>query len=249
MFEANVEKVLGKIGTADLVLDIGGWACPFNRANYVLDAEGFESRGYYEKIGRPKSQGGDKEHFTKETWIQRDICDRRPWPFKDKQFDFVICSHTLEDIRDPIGVCDEIMRVGKRGYIEIPSREWESCRGLEHHKIVGLSHHRWLIEVEESQIRFFQKYHIIHSDWRYSFPHSTFTKMSAERSVQWLFWEGEFSFEEVSIHGTDMIAKELAQYVERVHPYSKAAQSWGGVTRKISAFTNRVKNRLSKALS
>ena len=123
----------------DLVLDVGGWACPFNRANWVIDSEPYETRGFYSKIGLPKSQGGEKEYFTKETWVQRDICDKEPWPFADKQFDFSICSHTLEDVRDPLFVCAEIIRVSKRGYIEVPSRIIESCRGVEHKKIAGLS--------------------------------------------------------------------------------------------------------------
>ena len=44
------------------------------------------------------------------------------WPFPDKTFDFVVCSHLLEDVRDPITVCRELCRVGKAGYIETPSR-------------------------------------------------------------------------------------------------------------------------------
>jgi len=42
-----------------------------------------------------------------------------------KEVDFVSCSHVLEDLRDPIRVCEEIVRVGKRGYIEVPSKTAE----------------------------------------------------------------------------------------------------------------------------
>src|SRR5689334_14191060 len=115
MYEPNVSEILRQLQPNDLVLDIGGWARPFNRANWVMDAESYDTRGYYGK-SRP-AQGGDHEVFTRETWVQRDICDKAPFPFPDKHFDFVICSHTLEDIRDPLWVCSEILRVGKRGYI------------------------------------------------------------------------------------------------------------------------------------
>ncbi len=91
MFPKNVEKVLSAIKPDDIVLDVGGWACPFNRANWVIDGGPFETRGGYEKIGMPKSQGGEKEYFNKETWVQRDFCDKEPWPFEDKFFDFSIC--------------------------------------------------------------------------------------------------------------------------------------------------------------
>jgi hypothetical protein len=97
MIDSNVVAVEGELRPADLVLDVGGWACPFNRANWILDAQPYASRGYYATFGGPRSQGPTEEWFTQYTWVQRDICDRHPWPFQDKQFDFVICSHTLED--------------------------------------------------------------------------------------------------------------------------------------------------------
>src|SRR6187401_3041518 len=100
MLESNAQKLLAELQPAHQVLDVGGWACPFNRAQWVLDAEPYETRGFYRTFGGPPSQGGDVEFFSKDTWVQRDICAREPWPFADKQFDFVICSHTLEDIRD-----------------------------------------------------------------------------------------------------------------------------------------------------
>src|SRR5438105_14790259 len=116
----SVQEVLDCIKPGDRVLDVGGWACPFNRADWILDSEPYETRGFYGTIGLPASQGGDKEHFSKETWVQRDICEHHPWPFADKTFDFSICSHTLEDIRDPLFVCSELIRVSKAGYIEVP---------------------------------------------------------------------------------------------------------------------------------
>src|SRR5436190_9828986 len=127
MFAPNISRVLAQISESDVVLDIGGWACPFNRANIVMDAEPYATRGYYKSIGMPASQGGDHEHFTEATWIRRDVCSKEPFPFGSKEIDFVICSHTLEDIRDPLWVCSEMQRVAKRGYIEIPSRLVESC--------------------------------------------------------------------------------------------------------------------------
>jgi hypothetical protein len=77
MHDANESKVLGLIRPGDLVLDVGGWARSFNRANYVIDSGSYESHGhcYLEHSGLA-AQGGEVEHFTAETWIQSDICDR-----------------------------------------------------------------------------------------------------------------------------------------------------------------------------
>jgi SAM-dependent methyltransferase len=116
MYEPNVEAVLKMIGPNDLVLEIGGWARRFNRTSHVIDAESYETRGWL-----APSQGSEREHFTKGTGIQRDICDKQPYPFPDKFFDFVTCSQTLGDVRDPPWVCAEMIRVAKHGCIEVPS--------------------------------------------------------------------------------------------------------------------------------
>lgn len=221
MYEPNVARVLSMLAPGDVVVDIGGWACPFNRADYIVDAEPYETRGYYRTFGGAASQGGDVEHFSRERWIVRDLCAHDPYPFADKSVDFVICSHTLEDVRDPLRVCAEMIRIGRRGYIEVPSRVWETCRGHESSRTAGLSHHRWLIDIADGRIDFLMKFHVMHSHWRYSLPASFGASLSPEASVQWLFWDGRFEYAERSIHGLDAQAAELAAFVDRVRPYPR----------------------------
>lgn len=189
-----------------------------------MDAEPYATRGYYGTIGMAASQGGEHEHFSADTWIQRDICDKEPYPFADKQIDFAICSHTLEDVRDPLWVCSEMQRIAKRGYIEVPSRLIESCRGQESPNLCGLSHHRWLIDIDQqgSSIGFTMKYHMIHSHWRFSLSAKTARTLSEERRIACLFWENSFHVSEVTIHGLDRIAKELERFVRSVQPYPES---------------------------
>ena len=73
MYAVNVDNIMAQLKPTDVVLDIGGWVCPFNRANYILDTEPYTTRGYYKTVGLPASQGGDREYFTQQTWVQRDI--------------------------------------------------------------------------------------------------------------------------------------------------------------------------------
>lgn len=219
MYAPNVARVLASLREDAVVVDIGGWACPFNRADYIIDAEPFDTRGYYRTIGLPASQGGEVERFSRERWIVRDLCDRAPYPFADKSVDFVVCSHTLEDVRDPLWVCAEMMRIGKAGYIEVPSREWETCRGHESARTAGLSHHRWLIDIDADGLTFLMKYHVIHAHPRYSLPASHLRALPAARAVQWLFWTDRFDVRERTIHGLDAQAAELAGYVARVRAY------------------------------
>ncbi len=225
MFEPNVDKVLRRLDSRSIVLDIGGWARPFSRANYVLDAESFDTRGYYsdpktatQRGWYAPAQGGEKECFTRNTWIQRDICEKTPFPFKDKEIDFVICSHTLEDVRDPLWVCSEIIRIGKRGYIEVPSRLAESSRGVERNQ-VGWSHHRWLVDMVGSRIYFTMKYHMIHSHWRFSYPAKKFRALPESTRVQWLFWEDNFEFSEITTHGPAGIATDLEDFIRKNNGY------------------------------
>ncbi len=212
----HVDEVLARIGPDDRVLDVGCWACPFNRADWVLDSEPFESRGYYASIGLPASQGGDREHFTRETWIRRDICDHAPWPFPDKFFDFSICSHTLEDVRDPLFVCSELIRVSKRGYIETPSRLAETCRGWETERTAGLNHHRWLIDYRPGRLDFTMKWHMIHADRSFTLPPKLYFDLSPVERISWMFWEDCFEVAETMMHGRDKKGAFFRAFVDRI---------------------------------
>lgn len=245
MFPDNVEKVLLEIKPDDVVLDVGGWACPFNRANWIIDSGSYETRGYYEKIGLPKSQGGDKEYFSRDTWIERDFCDRDPWPFEDNFFDFSICSHTLEDIRDPLYVCSELIRVSKRGYIEVPSRLIESCRGVESDSIVGLSHHRWLVDIIDNHIQFTMKYHIIHGDVLLSFPPKFVKTIDPDKTISYLFWDNEFSFSENRMDGVENIYQELYGFVKSHYTIPVSVLTLD----KINKFANRVSKGVKRRLA
>jgi hypothetical protein len=242
MHEPNVARILATLQPDDVVLDIGGWARPFNRADWVMDAEPYDTRGWY---GLP-AQGGERERFTADHWIRRDICDREPFPFADKSVDFVICSHVLEDVRDPLWVCREMMRIGRRGYVEVPSRVAESCRGVEPGQ-VGWSHHRWLIDMGDSGLVFLMKYHTIHRHWRLSFPPSLLRRLGEAQRVQWLFWEDRFACEERTIHGVESIIEELAGFVARVRPYPRWLVAADAALRAVGRLPGRVTRRLARA--
>lgn len=211
--EKNMRAILERLGPTDVVLDVGAWACPFNRAQWVIDAQPYETRGFYRTFGGPASQGGDRERFSRDTWIQRDICERHQWPFDDGQFDFVVCSHTLEDVRDPLWVCSELMRVGKCGYIEVPSRARESTMGEERPGQAGLSHHRWLIEIAGNHIQFLPKWHMIHTSRRFHLP----AGFSAP-AIQFLWWTGTFTVGEAEVHGVAAQEAELERFVNTLAP-------------------------------
>jgi hypothetical protein len=156
----NNEKALyfnQKILPGALVVDIGGGANPYPRADYVIDGLEYDARGAL----RQSAVG--EERVTREKWVKLDLCDRTPWPFPDKYFDFATCTHVLEDVRDPIWVCSEIMRIAKAGYIETPSRIVEQSRGVEHPRYAGYCHHHWLVSVDGNVLTFRFKPHLLHT--------------------------------------------------------------------------------------
>jgi len=191
----NLRKILEIIKEGDRVLDIGGWGGTLNRATHVIDINPYDTR-------QKKHQLGGEEKYSKETWFQLDVCDRTPLPFPDKYFDFVFCSHVLEDIRDPIWLCFEIKRIAKKGYLEFPSPKYELSRGvegIEGRGYVGNAHHRWVIFVNNNKVKFLQKHHFVNGQARFSIPYSYYKKMNIEEKISYLFFDNNFSFEEMNI--------------------------------------------------
>ena len=190
MLAASAQRILDMLDDDAVVLDVGGAMKPFNRADWIMDALPYERRGQLGSIG------GDSERFDADTWVMRDFCDRKPWPFRDKEVDFVICSHTLEDVRDPIWMCSEFNRIANAGYIEVPSRLEEQTYGFQG-PWTGWSHHRWLIDADQAanHIQFVHKSAVVERADSH-FPTDFRDKLSEAERVQTFWWEGSFDFGE-----------------------------------------------------
>lgn len=210
MLASSTARVLERLGDDDLVLDVGGWAKPFARADWVLDLMPYETRGLY---GYEQGDRSD-ERFSADTWVVRDICAREPWPFEDKQFDFAICSHTLEDVRDPVWVCQELQRVAKAGYIEVPSRLEEQAPYIQG-RHVGWGHHHWLVDMVDGGVQFVFKHHVIHGKEEFQVPTKVATSLTPEERVQALWWEDSFPVAERVFVGS---IDEFRDYLTAVVP-------------------------------
>jgi SAM-dependent methyltransferase len=183
------------------VVDIGGGMNPHPRADYVIDLETYDSARSY---GNQLRSG----RFNLDTWIIHDICSIEPFPFEDKFFDFAVCTHVLEDVRDPIRVCHEMMRIAKAGYIEVPSIESELTYQLETRHYSGRWHHRWLVEANESGLTFRFKPAFVNGYWKTRIPRKWWTSDPCDDVLGFL-WEGRFSYrEEYYAH------EELWRYLE-----------------------------------
>lgn len=211
MLEQSARLISERVGPDALVLDVGGAARPLPRADWVLDLVSHDRRGQLGWTGDPRD-----ERFTAETWVQRDICDREPWPFANRQFDFAVCSHTLEDVRDPVWVAQELQRVAAAGYIEVPSLREELTYGIQG-PWVGWGHHHWLVLVGEDSIEFLFKHHVVNRRGSH-LPEGAMSNAAPIERVQTLWWEGSFSVRERFM----LTAEELDGFLARQASQSPA---------------------------
>lgn len=127
------------IKSKDRVLEIGPGHNPAYRSNVIV--EKYIDTNYH--------RCGDVMVFDHQTFIH---ADGEKLPFKDKEFDYVICNHVLEHVEHPESFIAEICRVGKRGYLEMPSLLGEFLFPKKSHKWVILDIDGKLVMYEKSKM-------------------------------------------------------------------------------------------------
>jgi hypothetical protein len=187
------ERIRTALSGDDEVLQIGGAASPFGRADWVLDARPYDDRGVAE----------GRERFVSRTWLVRDVCAREPWPFEDDRFAFAVCT-TLAALRDPVGVCAELSRVARAGYVEVPAIEAELSGGSG----------RWLCDVDHGELVFVHKSVAVAVDPRVKVPPRWHGRLTAAERVHALFWEDRIPARE-RLAEADALVDELAERLRR----------------------------------
>lgn len=104
------------IGQKDRVLEIGPGGSPYRRADLFLELR-------YDDENEGKLQRGNTEKLrTDKPIIYYDGID---FPFNDKEFDYVICSHVIEHVENIEYFLSEMFRIASKGYIEYPTIYYE----------------------------------------------------------------------------------------------------------------------------
>ncbi len=163
----QVEKILEKNNW--LVLDIGCGYTANKYADVICDTQ-------------------DLKNFYKDkNFVQ--LNDKK-LPFKDNEFDFIIASHVLEHVKDPIFFLNEIQRVSsKGGYIEVPTK-LEDNLVFENKK-----DHLWHLDFDDDENKL-----LISKKENYIEPILTvstikkFQKYFRKSLVIELYWEGEINY-------------------------------------------------------
>ena len=123
-------------------------------------------------------------------WFQGSINSYEGWkPIfdyveKHGKFDFVNCTHTLEDLAYPEAALRYMPQIANAGFIAVPSKFWE----LERKRIFrGAHHHRWIFDSRGGDLTLWPKVNLI----EYMIPYNEIQdKIDKHRNTELrMFWE------------------------------------------------------------
>ena len=193
-----------KFKKSDKILDIGG--AMKQRTDCQVDT--------LLDIIHPQNAPYGPTKLLAKNFIKVDLM-REKLPFKDKEFDFCFCTHTLEDLPYPFGVIEEMQRVAKRGYIATPAMgqdiifsninftDWVTGA----RRVPGHSHHKWLFFVKNGVLQVLPKnYGVLYSS------NFHFTKWLGSPETEF-YWEGKIKYKEVKDLDIHLLIREYRKYI------------------------------------
>lgn len=131
------DQLMRKIPREGVILDVGSGHEPLPQATILAD----------------RFLGGTKHRALPFQRDQRPVLqlDVHALPFANDSVDYLYCSHVLEHVDDPERACAELMRVGRAGYIETPTRMKDVLFGWARD-----TQHRWHVVAFENRLLFFE---------------------------------------------------------------------------------------------
>lgn len=129
-----IQKKLNNLKIIDIGGTMNGWS--HNFVDYMVDINEPDDKSINIFVGN--------------------ICETEVW---DKiinyvklngKFDYSICSHTLEDISNPLFVTKKIEEISNSGIIMVPSKYYEMCRHEGNYR--GWIHHRYIFNIENDKL-------------------------------------------------------------------------------------------------
>ena len=108
---------------------------------------------------------------------------------KNGKFDFVNCTHVLEDISYPEAALRYMPLVAKRGFIAVPSKYWELQR---RDLLRGGHHHRWIYDNRNDVLTMWPKINLI----EFMIPYDEFQPqidLHANKELR-MFWEDTIDY-------------------------------------------------------
>lgn len=154
------------IKPGDRVLEVGPGGNPHHRSDVLLDKV-FDEKEWFAQSGNVQPDSKNKKTI---------FYDGDTFPFKDKEFDYVICSHVLEHVTDIDQFTSELKRVAKAGYIEFPTIYYDYIYNFEVHTTFLLEKEgtiHWMLKSESN----FEQYKMIQNFFRATLDVVKYDKM------------------------------------------------------------------------
>ncbi len=181
-------ELITGIAQGHRALDIGPGANPHPRADVLLEMAFDDPAEYQAQFGHTEPLKTNKPVV---------YYDGGAFPFAEREFDYVICSHVLEHVPDPHAFLAEVFRVAKRGYFEYPLITYEY---LYNYRV-----HLNLLRMVDGKLLFMKKsataldsFAPVHAFFR-STQEKQHTRMVEDlpsRFIQGFQWEAPFVIEE-----------------------------------------------------
>ena len=105
------------------------------------------------------------------TFFQINLEDKETWSELlnyvniNGKFDFSICSHTLEDIFNPLDLINLLIKISNSGFIAVPSK-YDEFLFLYNQPYRGNAHHKQFFDVIDNRLTIFPKFSWIEKDNR-----------------------------------------------------------------------------------
>ena len=136
------------------------------------------------------------ESFKKINLEYTKIEPNKKLPFKDKEFDYVILSHVLEHVPNLLEFKSELTRIGKSGYIELPTKFYDNLVFGSDEPDLG---HKWWFEFNDDEnilyytkkIDAIEKFLSVGTSWK-------FQKYYEDSFILQFYWQDNFEIRERS---------------------------------------------------
>lgn len=167
-------------------------------------------------IIRPEESVYTPSKLKAKKFVRLDVTKRK-LPFEDKEFDFCLCTHTLEDLPTPFLAIEEMSRVAKRGYIATPSMGKDMTFGSVDMtsylsgpvRVPGLGHHKWFFVNDNGVLKIIPK--------NYAILYTTafqIVKWNGDDEMQF-YWDKKIVTEIIDDLNTHELIKEYRLFIDK----------------------------------
>ena len=182
-------RIFIPVNRDSLVLDVGSGDKPHWRSDVLLD------KYIGDEYGSQRS--GSKKTFVSKPIFNADIDNM---PFGNKVFDYVVCSHLLEHVVNPGKAIEEIMRVGRAGYIELP---YEGSQ-----KISDFPTHLWYCRRDGEKLIFTAKKNVCFDKEIDKLNKSKKIKLEYDKCIISLYWHDKINYEIIGEPNLEILSKD-----------------------------------------